>query len=146
MHTGVAHILTAEAGITDPIVVQAAILHDTVEDTDTTLAEIEEHFGPAVCGIVAEVTDDKSLSKAERKRLQIEHAASSSHRAKLVKLADKVYNLRDLRRAQPVGWTSERCTEYFAWSRDVVVGLRGSNAAMEQILDELFREAGVSEK
>lgn len=146
MHTGVAHILTAEAGITDPIVVQAAILHDTVEDTDTTLAEIEEHFGPAVCGIVAEVTDDKSLGKAERKRLQIEHAASSSHRAKLVKLADKVYNLRDLRRAQPVGWTSERCTEYFAWSRDVVVGLRGSNAAMEQILDELFREAGVSEK
>lgn len=146
MHTGVAHILTAEASITDPIVVQAAILHDTVEDTDTTLAEIEEHFGPAVCGIVAEVTDDKSLSKAERKRLQIEHAASSSHRAKLVKLADKVYNLRDLRRAQPVGWTSERCTEYFAWSRDVVVGLRGSNAAMEQILDELFREAGVSEK
>lgn len=143
---GVAHILTAEAGITDPIVVQAALLHDTVEDTDTSLAEIEQHFGPDVSAIVAEVTDDKSLPKAERKRLQIEHAASSSLRAKLVKLADKVYNLRDLRRAPPVGWAPERCTEYFAWSRDVVAGLRGSNAPMELILDELFREAGVMEK
>lgn len=146
LHPGVAHILTAEAGITDPIVVQAAILHDTVEDTDTSLAEIEQHFGADVRAIVAEVTDDKSLPKAERKRLQIEHAGSSSLRAKFVKLADKVYNLRDLRRAPPVGWTPERCTEYFAWSRDVVAGLRGTNAPLERILDELFRDAGVMKK
>lgn len=83
----------------------AAILHDTVEDTDTTFDEIEEHFGKDVRDIVAEVTDDKSLPKQERKRLQIKHAKTSSHQAKLVKLADKLYNLRDLERNTPAGWT-----------------------------------------
>lgn len=105
--TGVACIL-AEANITDIDVLMAAILHDTVEDTDTTFDEIEEHFGTAVRNIVAEVTDDKNLPKQERKRLQIEHAEPASHQAKLVKLADKLYNLRDLERALPFGWTEVR--------------------------------------
>lgn len=86
----------------------AAILHDTVEDTETTLEELEEHFGAEVRKIVAECSDDKSLPKQERKRLQIEHAASASKRAKLVKLADKLYNLRDLERSTPSGWTEVR--------------------------------------
>lgn len=86
----------------------AAILHDTVEDTNTTFSEIEEHFGPVICGIVREVTDDKSLPKQERKRLQIVHAKDSSYEAKLVKLADKLYNLRDLERVAPEGWTDVR--------------------------------------
>lgn len=86
----------------------AAILHDTVEDTDTTFSEIEEHFGPVIRGIVEEVTDDKTLSKQERKRLQIEHAKDSTHEAKLVKLADKLYNLRDLEKVAPEGWTDVR--------------------------------------
>lgn len=102
--TGVACIL-ADANVTDIKVLMAAILHDTVEDTDTTFDELEEHFGKTVRNIVAEVTDDKSLPKQERKRLQIEHAKSSSHRAKLVKLADKLYNLRDLERSLPAEWT-----------------------------------------
>lgn len=105
--SGVAWLL-AEAGITDIKVLMAAILHDTVEDTDTTFDELEEHFGETVRNIVAEVTDDKSLPKQERKRLQIEHAKSVSHRAKLVKLADKLYNLRDLERGIPHGWTEVR--------------------------------------
>lgn len=83
----------------------AAILHDTVEDTDTSFDEIEEHFGKTIRDIVAEVTDDKSKPKQERKRLQIVHAKGSSNEAKLVKLADKLYNLRDLERATPDGWT-----------------------------------------
>lgn len=83
----------------------AAILHDTVEDTDTTFEEIEKHFGPVVRKIVKEVTDDKSLPKVTRKKLQIKHAKRVSHEAKLVKLADKLYNLLDLERSTPEGWT-----------------------------------------
>lgn len=86
-------------------VLMAAILHDTVEDTSTTFEELEEHFGPVVKKIVEEVTDDKKLSREVRKKLQIEHAKASSFEAKLVKLADKLYNLRDLERCAPVGWT-----------------------------------------
>lgn len=106
--SGVAFILTSEGGITDSEVIQAALLHDTVEDTDTTFDEIEESFGRSVRKIVEEVTDDKSLPKQERKRLQIVHAKDTSHKAKLVKLADKLYNLRDLQRCAPEGWTDVR--------------------------------------
>lgn len=105
---GVAHILSSEGNITDLDVLMAAILHDTVEDTDTSIDEIENVFGPKIRGIVAEVTDDKSLPKQERKRLQIEHALTASREAKLVKLADKLYNLRDLQKEIPQGWTEVR--------------------------------------
>ncbi|XP_021564337.1 guanosine-3',5'-bis(diphosphate) 3'-pyrophosphohydrolase MESH1 isoform X3 [Carlito syrichta] len=103
---GVARILTHEAGITDIVVLQAALLHDTVEDTDTTLDEVELHFGAPVRRLVEEVTDDKSLPKLERKRLQVVHAPHSSPGAKLVKLADKLYNLRDINRCTPKGKTT----------------------------------------
>lgn len=105
---GVAHILSSEGNITDLDVLMAALLHDTVEDTDTSIDEIENVFGPKIRGIVAEVTDDKSLPKQERKRLQIEHALTASREAKLVKLADKLYNLRDLQKEIPQGWTEVR--------------------------------------
>lgn len=106
--------MTQEGKVTDSIVIQAAILHDTVEDTDTTFEEIESEFGFEVCKVVREVTDNKSLPKLERKRLQIEHAPSSSTRAKLVKLADKLYNLRDLQQSVPDGWTKVCFWYYFA--------------------------------
>uniref|UniRef100_A0A1Y1M6C2 Guanosine-3',5'-bis(diphosphate) 3'-pyrophosphohydrolase MESH1 n=1 Tax=Photinus pyralis TaxID=7054 RepID=A0A1Y1M6C2_PHOPY len=140
---GVAYILTNEAKVTDINVIQAAILHDTVEDTNTTFTEIEEHFGSKVCSIVAEVTDDKSLPKHERKALQIEHAPTCSPEAKLVKLADKLYNLRDLERAVPRKWTADRVKQYFNWSKKVVDGLRGSNKSMEDSLDALFKKREV---
>ena len=124
-------------------VIQAAILHDTVEDTDTTFTEIENEFGKKVRDIVVEVTDDKSLPKADRKRLQIEHAAGSSDEAKLVKLADKLYNLRDLDSGAPLGWTTSRVNEYFDWSFKVIEGLRGTNANMENSLDALFKKRGL---
>ncbi|NXT92766.1 MESH1 pyrophosphohydrolase, partial [Anhinga rufa] len=100
---GVARILAHEAGVTDIVVLQAALLHDTVEDTDTTLSEIEERFGEEVRRVVEELTDDKALPKAERKRRQVEGAPRSSPRAGLVRLADKLYNLRDLNRCTPRG-------------------------------------------
>uniref|UniRef100_A0A0A9XSU8 Guanosine-3',5'-bis(diphosphate) 3'-pyrophosphohydrolase MESH1 n=1 Tax=Lygus hesperus TaxID=30085 RepID=A0A0A9XSU8_LYGHE len=137
---GVAYILTEEAGVSDPDVIMAALLHDTVEDTDTTFSEIETLFGANIKSIVEEVTDDKSLPKMTRKQLQIDHAPTSSHQAKLVKLADKLYNLRDLHRETPVGWTPERVKEYFIWASQVVEGLRGTNKTLEDKLDNILSE------
>ncbi|KAI8050810.1 AGAP004597-PA [Syncephalis plumigaleata] len=136
---GVAYLL-AEAGVTDTVVLQAALLHDTVEDTDTSFDEIEQIFGAQVRSVVDECTDDKNLPKAERKRLQIVTAPHKSTRAKQVKLADKLYNLRDLQRATPEGWTSERVHDYFVWARQVVDGCRGTNDSLEKQLDELFEQ------
>jgi len=135
---GVANILSNEGGVDDPIVLQAALLHDTVEDTDTTLDEIEENFGKVVRDIVDEVTDDKDLAKEERKRLQVVNAPHKSPRAKLVKLADKLYNLRDLHRVIPSKWTEERAQEYFVWASYVVHGLKGSNKELEALLDKIL--------
>ncbi|KAJ6662767.1 hypothetical protein lerEdw1_010971, partial [Lerista edwardsae] len=140
----VAHILAQEAGVTDLAVLQAALLHDTVEDTDTTFPEIEERFGEEVRRFVEEVTDDKTLPKVERKRLQIEHAAGGSQGAKLLKLADKLYNLQDLNRCTPQGWSEDRVQEYFLWASEVVKGLRGTSPVLEEKLWQLFKARGIS--
>ena len=123
--------------------IQAALLHDTVEDTETTLDEIEEHFGQAVRKVVNEVTDDKSLPKAERKRLQVINAPHKSHQAKLVKLADKLYNLRDLATSPPEEWSEARNQEYFVWSSEVVYGCRGTNEKLEAKLAEVLATKNV---
>src|SRR3954463_12254385 len=115
-----ADVLVNEGGIADAEVLCAALLHDTVEDTATTHEELAGAFGPRVARIVAEVTDDKELPKAERKRLQVEHAATISAEAKLVKLADKICNLRDVRAHPPAIWDLERKREYFEWAKNVV--------------------------
>uniref|UniRef100_A0A8I5ZQC5 Guanosine-3',5'-bis(diphosphate) 3'-pyrophosphohydrolase MESH1 n=1 Tax=Rattus norvegicus TaxID=10116 RepID=A0A8I5ZQC5_RAT len=141
---GVARILTHEAGITDIVVLQAALLHDTVEDTDTTLDEVELHFGAQVRRLVEEVTDDKTLPKLERKRQQVEQAPHSSPGAKLVKLADKLHNLRDLNRCTPKGWSEHRVQEYFEWAAQVVKGLQGTNQQLEEALKQLFEERGLT--
>jgi guanosine-3',5'-bis(diphosphate) 3'-pyrophosphohydrolase len=108
-----ADILCNEAHVTDSEVICAALLHDTVEDTDTTAVELEREFGAAIRDIVMDVTDDKRLGKAERKQRQIEHAVHISGKAKLVKLADKISNLRDMAACPPSGWSLERRREYF---------------------------------
>jgi len=131
-----AHVLCNEAGIEDPVVLAAALLHDTVEDTDTTEQELIGHFGPEIASIVMEVTDDKSLPKARRKRLQVEHAPHASERARLVKLADKICNLRDMAGSPPANWSLERRREYFDWAREVVEGLRGTHPVLERLFDE----------
>jgi len=97
-----------------------------------------------VTDVVMEVTDDKGLPKEERKRLQVEHAPHLSQRAKLVELADKLYNLRDLKRSTPIGWSEGRVQEYFEWASKVVSGLKGTSAALEDKLDAMFTERGVS--
>ncbi|NWR81602.1 MESH1 pyrophosphohydrolase, partial [Centropus unirufus] len=114
------------------------------EDTDTTLPELEERFGAAVASVVAEVTEDKALPRAERKRLQVEQAPGCSPQAKLVKLADMLDNLRDLNRCAPQGWSPQRVHEYFEWAARVAAGLRGTSPALEAALQRLFEERGVA--
>lgn len=133
-----ANVLANEAAILDPTVLAAALLHDTIEDTDTTRAELESEFGLTIATIVAEVTDDKSLPKAERKRLQIEHAAHISTSAKLVKLADKICNLRDVANSPPADWAVDRKRDYFDWARVVVDRMRGTHEALEQVFDSAY--------
>ena len=134
-----ANILANEAGIEDEKVLVAAILHDTIEDTETTSQELADLFGDDVTAIVLEVTDDKSLPKAERKRLQVEHAPTISRRAKLVKLADKIANLRDIAASPPADWPLQRQQEYFDWAKAVVDGLRGNHQTLERIFDEAYK-------
>lgn len=134
-----ADVLCNEGGVCDADVLCAAILHDTIEDTETTREELEVHFGRAIADIVAEVTDDAALPKAERKRLQIEHAARASDRAKLVKLADKICNLRDMRTRPPAGWDLARRREYFDWAKAVVDNLRGVHPQLEALFDAAYR-------
>ncbi len=112
------------------------MLHDTVEDTGVSLTEIAEQFGPEVAALVAEVTDDKSLPKPERKRLQVEHAPHATRGAKLIKLADKTANLRALNHSPPPDWSSERRNSYRDWAREVVAGCRGVSPWLEARFDE----------
>lgn len=133
-----ADVLWNEAGITDEDVLCTALLHDTIEDTETTPEELTQLFGKTISDLVMELTDDKDLTKAERKRLQIEHAAHSSHQAKLVKLADKICNLRDIASCPPADWDPNRKQEYFKWAKNVVDQIRGTNALLEKIFDETY--------
>ena len=134
-----ARVLKLEAGVAEMDVLVAAILHDTVEDTETTVEELEREFGHAVAAIVAEVTDDKNLPKPDRKRLQVEHAPHISHQAKLVKLADKICNLRDVLDAPPAHWPMERRRAYFEWAKAVIDGLRGVHPGLEHLFDDAYR-------
>ncbi|MDX9991235.1 MAG: HD domain-containing protein [Anaerolineales bacterium] len=137
----VAEILWRVGGIRDEVTLLAAILHDTVEDTDTTPQELDELFGPQVRAVVMEATDDKSLPKAERKRLQIVNAPHKSISARAVKIADKISNLHDITYTPPPDWSEARIREYVLWSGQVVDGLRGFHPALEAAYDEAWAEA-----
>lgn len=134
-----AELLTRVGGVTDMVTLQAAILHDTVEDTKTSFAELEDNFGTEVKEVVAEVTDDKELPKEVRKRLQIEHAPYLSNRAKQVKIADKISNVIGVTEAPPADWSLERRQEYLGWTEKVVSGCRGSNPALEIEYDKVLQ-------
>src|SRR3954451_11820415 len=133
-----ADVLVNEGGVTDIDVLSAALLHDTVEDTATTHEELVDVFGARIARIVAEVTDDQNLPKADRKRLQIERAPSISREAKLVKLADKLVNLRDVAERPPAKWDLARRQEYFEWAKQVIDGLRGAHPRLEAAFDAAY--------
>ena len=132
----VARLVAEATGGKDTVAVLAALLHDAIEDTPTTREELEHEFGREVAEIVAEVTDDRSLPKPERKRLQVETAPRKSHRAQLVKIADTPSNLWSIAKTPPVDWDLRRQREYFDWAARVVAGCLGTNATLERWFDE----------
>ncbi len=137
----VASLLANFGKIDDADVIIAGLLHDTVEDCGVSSEEIESKFGKRVADYVLEVTDDKSLPKADRKRLQIEHAPHLSHGAKQVKLADKISNIRDVTANPPHDWDLTRRREYVEWGEKVVAGLRGANQDLERLFDQTVSDA-----
>ena len=137
----VTHILAKEGGVEDQTTLIAAILHDTIEDTETTAPELESIFGRNVRELVDEVTDDKSLPKKERKRLQIEHAKHSSTQAKMIKIADKICNIKDIMESPPKDWSKERKIQYLDWSEKVVQACRGCNTSLEKLFKDTLQLA-----
>lgn len=139
----VAEILS-ECGVDDEIVLTSAVLHDTIEDTKTTMEELIDIFGVEIANIVQECSDDKLKSKVKRKQLQIEHASHVSDRAKLVKLADKYANLSDLFSRPPKSWSQTEINGYFAWAYAVCTQMKGVNKQLDDKLQVLFEKFGLS--
>jgi len=136
----VASALADVGGVTDPEILSAAILHDTVEDTQTTPEELEQAFGARIRSLVEEMTDDKSLSQPQRKKLQIVHAPTLSPGARLIKLGDKLCNVRDVIHDPPPSWDPVRRRAYLEWARDVVDQIRGANTRLEAEFDKVLAE------
>ena len=135
----VAEILWRLGAVRDTTLLLASILHDTIEDTDTTADEIRTAFGEEVLALVLEVTDDKSLPKQKRKELQVENAPRKTRPAKLLKLADKISNVQGIISSPPKDWSLERKQEYLLWTEQVVAGLRGVNETLEVHYDNLLQ-------
>jgi len=136
----VAELVASALTAPDENLVIAALLHDVVEDTDTTFDELARLFGSDVAALVAEVTDDSSLPRLERKRLQIATAPDKSPRAQVIRLADKISNLRSIRDSAPADWDERRKREYFDWGRTVVAGLSAPNPHLKREFDQLVRD------
>ena len=134
-----AEVLYTDGGVHDPIVIAAALLHDTIEDTRTTYDELRGAFGATVADVVIEVTDVKFLADESRKRLQVAKAGRASERARQVKLADKICNLRDILASPPAGWSLARQQKYFDWAKEVVDRIRGTHPTLENLFDEAYR-------
>jgi len=133
-----ANVLWHEGAVTDPVVIAAALLHDTIEDTETTWQELRGEFGDEVADVVLEVTDVKWMKWKVRKRLQVARARYASDKAKLVKLADKICNLRDMAAHPPANWGLERRQQYFDWAKEVVDQFRGTHPELERRFDEVY--------
>ena len=138
--------LSAVGQVEDEDILIAALFHDTIEDTDTSREEITGEFGERVAFLVTECTDDKSLPKSERKRLQIENAPKKSPEAKMIKIADKTCNLRSILSDPPNDWPLNRQIEYFEWAEKVVAGLLGGNQALDGMVQLVLRDGLVKLK
>jgi guanosine-3',5'-bis(diphosphate) 3'-pyrophosphohydrolase len=136
----VAAILAGEGGVTDPVTLVAAVLHDTLEDTKTTPEELATAFSPTIRDLVQELTDDKRLPKPERKARQVAGAPHLSARAKLIRIADKIANVRDVTHHPPAHWDLARRQGYLDWTEQVVAGCRGSNPRLDTTYDHVLRE------
>ncbi len=135
-----ADVLSSVGGIHDTPILCAALLHDVIEDTDTTYETIRDLFTEEIADLVQEVTDDPQLKKAARKQRQIDKASLKTDKAKLISLADKICNIKDLYEHPPVNWSRQRQYEYFRWAHQVVAGLRGVSPELEALFDEIYEE------
>ena len=134
----VAHVLWFEGGVRDPVIIAASLLHDTIEDTQTSVGELQGEFGEEVAELVMEVTDEPSVHWQVRKKLQISRAKGASLAARQIKLADKICNLRSMIASAPKGWSVERVRNYFDWSKQVIDQLRGANPSLERRFDSIY--------
>jgi guanosine-3',5'-bis(diphosphate) 3'-pyrophosphohydrolase len=141
-----ANVLVHEGRVRDTTVLMAAILHDTLEDTQTTPDELAALFGGEVRNIVLEVTDNKKLKKRKRKELQVKHGPHLTRKARLVKLADKICNLRDVASNPPTRWKVKRQIEYFDWAKSVIDALRGTHPRLERLFDAVYEERPHAER
>ncbi|MEZ5320106.1 MAG: HD domain-containing protein [Vicinamibacterales bacterium] len=146
----VCDVLVRDGRVGQVDVLMAAALHDTVEDTATTFDEIAQAFGDDVAGLVREMTDDTTLPRTERRRRQVVHAPHLTDAAKLIKIADKISNIRDVVRAPAPDWSMDRRRDYLDWAERVVAGCRGVNAALDAAFDATLREGrtalGINER
>lgn len=133
-------VILAEHGAPQEAIL-AGLLHDTVEDTEATHADLVAAFGAVVADLVAEATDDKSLPKETRKALQVSHAPKKSDAAKQLKLADKISNLRAIAESPPANWNHARRTEYLGWAGRVATGCKGVNPGLDALFEETYRAA-----
>ena len=125
----------------DTDLVIAALLHDAIEDQEVPIELIEGEFGKRVADVVSQMTDDKALPKEERKRKQIATAREKSNDAKIIKLGDKISNMRAIAFSPAPDWSVKRRLEYIRWARDVVDGLRGTSPWLEEQFDNAAAEA-----
>lgn len=135
----VAMIISEIGEIDDPEVLAAAILHDTIEDTETSLDDLEDKFGEQVRTFVEEVTDDKTLPKVVRKQRQIDHAKELSEGAALIKLGDKISNVMDITKTPPIEWDAKRCLKYFDWAEAVINNCPKVNNNLENLFFEVLQ-------
>ena len=136
----VAWILSGEGEIRDREILAAAVLHDTLEDTELTMELLTSEFNPRIASYVAEVTDDKSMSYDERKAAQIQKAPGLSFGARLIKIADKIANVRTLTPEYPLGWDLERKKNYVLWAQKVVEKIRNTHPVLEALFDKTVLE------
>jgi GTP diphosphokinase / guanosine-3',5'-bis(diphosphate) 3'-diphosphatase len=136
----VAEILWRVGAVRDMAILTAALLHDVIEDTETKAEDVEHDFGKVVLSLVLEVSDDKSLPKETRKELQVQHAPNLSAGAKLIKIADKMCNIKDVTYSPPPNWSIERRMEYMAWAERVVNAMNGCNEKLEEEFYKLLKE------
>jgi len=134
----VAELIACSSEQLDTNLVMAGLLHDTIEDTGTTAEELERAFGSDITALIIEMTDDKSLPKEVRKSLQVENASHQSVRAQVIKLADKISNLRSILASPPATWSTERKRAYFAWAQQVVGALSEPNSILKAEVDRTF--------
>jgi guanosine-3',5'-bis(diphosphate) 3'-pyrophosphohydrolase len=137
----VANLLATATSGDDAELVAAGWLHDTIEDTETTRAELAQKFSERVASMVQECTDDMNLPKAERRRLQIAHAPHKSSGAKLIKIADKISNIGARIHSDPSAEERDDLADYTNWAEQVVAGCRGGNAWLDARFDETVKLA-----